>query len=76
MSAITLQAHFDGQHVCLDEPHNIPPNAKLLVTVLPENGRLENRDEWYALGRRSLARAYGDDEPDYSACLGRKVPDE
>jgi hypothetical protein len=34
MPSITLNAHFDGQKITLDEPFEIPSNAKLLVTVL------------------------------------------
>ena len=65
---VTLRAHYDGEHIVLDEPFEIPANAPLAVIVLasdpPEHDR--ERGGWAALGARSLARAYGDDEPEYT----------
>lgn len=34
MPTITLKAHYDGEHVVLDEPSDIPLNAPLLVTLV------------------------------------------
>ncbi len=65
MPAVILKAHYDGKHIVLDEPFELPPNAPLAVTVLsPETDR--ERAEWAALGAKNLARAYGDGEPEYS----------
>jgi len=65
---VILKAHYDGEHIVLDEPFELPPNTPLAVTVLspatPEHDG--ERAEWAALGDQSLARAYGDDEPEYS----------
>ena len=36
MKTVTLTAHFDGEHIQLDEPFQFPAEARLLVTVLPE----------------------------------------
>jgi hypothetical protein len=66
MKTVSLKAHLDGQKICLDEPFEFPASAQLLVTVLPPKPEVED-EEWYALWKRSLARAYDDDEPDYSA---------
>ena len=33
MNALTIKAHFDGERICLDEPCDLKPEAKLLVTV-------------------------------------------
>ena len=66
MPAISLKAHFDGQKIQLDEPFEIPPDAQLLVTVLKPPLAEEERQTWLALSARSLAAAYGDNEPDYS----------
>jgi hypothetical protein len=63
MPAITLNAHFDGQKITLDETFDIPPNAKLLVTVL-ETPDLEQLS-WQQLSAQNLARAYSDNEPEY-----------
>ena len=34
MPNLTLEAHFDGRSILLDEPYQIPPNARLLVTLV------------------------------------------
>ena len=64
MNTISIPAHFDGRHILLDEPYPLQPDAKLLVTVLPEED--EERDAWMRLSAQGLAGAYADDEPDYS----------
>lgn len=59
---VVLKAHFDGREIKLDEPYELPVNARLMVTVLP----LAVDDEiWRELAKAGLARAYGDDEPEY-----------
>jgi hypothetical protein len=74
MPSITLNAHFDGQQITLDEPFEIPSNAKLLVTVL-ETPDLE-RDEWTGFSLRNLAQAYSDDEPEYPVSALKEVNPE
>ena len=68
MSSVILKAHYDGEHIVLDEPFDLPPNAALAVTVLSPAMREHDGDhaEWAALGAQSLARAYGGAEPEYS----------
>lgn len=63
MPTAVIKAHFDGEHVVLDEPFQLQPNTALLVTVFAPDAE---RSEWTALGAQNLARAYGPDEPDYS----------
>ena len=68
MPSVILKAHYDGEHIVFDEPFELAPNAPLAVTVLspatPEHDA--ERAEWAALSAQSLARAYGDDEPEYT----------
>ena len=64
MPTVALKAHFNGDHIVLDEPFDLPPNSPLIVTVLPEPDT--ERADWEALAVESLARAYGPDELDYS----------
>ena len=71
MKTVTLTAHFDGEHIQLDEPFQLPPEARLLVTIVPESSADSERQDWYALSKAGLARAYSDDEPDYPASLVR-----
>ena len=72
MKTVTLTAHFDGEHIQLDEPFRLPSDARLLVTIVPESLGDREREEWYALSKAGLARAYSDDEPDYPSTLVRR----
>jgi hypothetical protein len=67
MENITLHAHFDGTRIQLDDPFELKPNTKLLVTVihLPET----TNDSWVNLSLQGLDAAYNDDEPEYSLTL-------
>ncbi|MFY9608893.1 MAG: hypothetical protein WAU45_09805 [Blastocatellia bacterium] len=65
METVTLRAHFDGEQIRLDEPFELEPNTELIVTVVPRAPD-EEREAWTRLALESLARAYGDDEPEYS----------
>ncbi len=74
---MALPAHFDGQHICLDEPFPLTLNAKLTVTALCRDPE-ESQDEyeaWLRLSEQKLEWAYGDDEPDYSGFLKEENPD-
>ena len=64
MTALALKAHFDGVHIVLDEPFDLPPHSALIVTLLPISDT--ERSGWEALAAGSLARAYGPYEPEYS----------
>ena len=67
MQIITLQAHFDGKQILLDEPYELAPNTKLVVSVIhmPD----EEREDWTRFSLANLERAFGDDEPEYSLDL-------
>ena len=64
MPYMSLKAHFDGTEVVFDEPVNLEPDTKLLVTVLP-NGDDIDRDNWLRLSLTGLGSAYSEDEPEY-----------
>jgi hypothetical protein len=66
MPSVSLKAHFGGEAILLDEPYTLPKNAQLLVTVLPSDDGEDERTAWYALSAQGLARAYSDDEPEYT----------
>ena len=67
MATLMLKAHFDGERIRLDEPYELPKDAPLLVAVLPMEDSLQAwREDLYAMAEQSLARAYGDDEPEYT----------
>lgn len=63
MATVNLRAHFDGEQILLDEPFQLQPNARLIVTVLHNVD--EEHEDWGRLALENLARAYGLDEPEY-----------
>lgn len=65
---INLRAHFDGEKILLDEPFNLDPNTKLIITVLPKNYD-EEREQWILLSQENLERAFGKNEPEYTMDL-------
>ncbi len=65
MPTVSLRAHYDGEHIRLDEPFDLPPDVPLLVTVLGDETD-DDRAAWSRAGRGALARAFGDDEPEYT----------
>jgi len=86
MATRILQAHFDGNSIMLDEEFPLQPNTKLLIAVLDthetyteketESNAEDDRTLWYRMSLQGLARAYGDDEPDYSLTqLKERNPD-
>lgn len=65
MPTIALRAHYDGKQIVLDESFDFAPDTQLLVTVLSPVPP-DEKDSWSRLSLENLARAYGDDEPEYS----------
>lgn len=63
MKIVSVSAHFDGEHIRLDEPLALEPNTKLIVTVLPAQD-LES-ESWALLAQGNLENAYGADEEGY-----------
>lgn len=76
MDTIRLKAHFNGKYIVLDEPYSRCENAQLIVTVLhgPSDGIQKDRESFAEAGARELARAYGQDEPEYTDADIRKRP--
>lgn len=64
MSNVSIPAHFDGERILLDEPVELEPNTKLIVTVLEKNDA--ECDSWLRLSGLGLEDAYGIDEEEYS----------
>ena len=75
MNALTLRAHFDGKHICLDEPCDLPLDTELLVTVVPQSAAAlqTERREWVESSMQNLERAYGDDEPEFPRSLVKQL---
>jgi hypothetical protein len=73
---VTLPAHFDGQHIRLDEPYVLEPNTRLLVTVLPKREMDDEQADWLQFSALGLARAYAEDEVEYSRELIKEANPE
>ncbi|MGZ8842999.1 MAG: hypothetical protein ACXW18_05005 [Pyrinomonadaceae bacterium] len=63
MDRISIPAHFDGQQILLDEPVELEPNSRLIVTVLGNHD--SERASWMRLSADALSRAYDDNEEEY-----------
>ncbi len=69
----SIPAHFDGEHILLDEPFELERNARLLVTVLP-NGDGE-RDAWRHFSVTQLNNAYDENDEYPLAAIKEMNPD-
>ena len=58
MPTVALQAHYDGQHIVLDEPYDLPANASLMVTLLPATSESASEEAWLAASAKSDAFAF------------------
>jgi hypothetical protein len=67
MDPVSIQAHFDGQQILLDQPCKLEPNTRLIITVLPNHD--SERESWLRLSAGTLRQAYGDNEEEYSLDL-------
>jgi hypothetical protein len=76
MDNVTLHAHFDGEQIRLDDPFELQPNTRLLITVLTNGQSESDHEELPYLSRRGLAQAYGDNEPEYSSEMIKEVNPE
>ncbi len=63
MNTISIPAHFDGERILLDEPFEIEPNTKLIVTVLPK--RDAEHESWHRVSGKRIEYAYSEDEEEY-----------
>jgi hypothetical protein len=78
MEPITLQAHFDGASICLDEPYELAKNQRLIVTVASKRQVTnpqedEDREYWLSLSRQVMQDGYAEDEPEYTLDMLREV---
>ena len=67
MATLMLKAHFDGEQIRLEQPIELAKDTQLTVIVHDPDAELTaEREAWYRIGEQSLARCYGDDEPEYT----------
>ncbi|PSB24752.1 hypothetical protein [Stenomitos frigidus] len=74
MDTVSLSAHFDGERIVLDEPFNLEPNTRLIITILPKQDA--ERESWLSLSGSRLEAAYGEDEEDYPVDLIKQANPE
>jgi len=72
MTLIAVAGHFDGEQIRLDEPLDLKPQTRLLVTILPDDND-EEREDWLRLSAEGLEVAYGDDEPEYTLDMLKEI---
>ncbi len=58
MPTVTLQAHYDGRQIVLDEPYDLPANASLMVTLLPFVSDTNSEESWLQAVSTSEAFAF------------------
>jgi hypothetical protein len=58
MSLLTLQAHYDGKQVVLDEPCNLPANTPLIVAPVHPAGEGDSEAAWLKAAASSDAFAF------------------
>ena len=58
MPTVALQAHYDGEHIVLDEPYDLPANASVMVTLLPSTSDADPEDAWLRAAASSEAFAF------------------
>lgn len=59
----TIPAHFDGQQIQLDANIQLKPNARLLITILPEEVTYEQTlHAAMKVSEPSFARVWDNDE--------------
>ena len=58
MPTVTLQAHYDGKQIVLDEPYDLPANANLMVTLLPASADTDSEEVWLRASASSDAFAF------------------
>ena len=77
MPTVALQAHYDGQHIVLDEPYDLPANASLMVTLLPASSDADSEEVWLRAAASSEAFAFLADpaEDIYTAADGEPFRD-
>ncbi len=63
METISVSAHFDGERIRLDEPIELEPDTRLIVTILPKHNG--DHEAWLALSGGRLEEAYSADEEGY-----------
>lgn len=64
MPILSVPAHFDGDQIRLDEEVKLSKDSRLIVTVIEEPDK--EREEFLQFASANLAKAYEDDEVDYS----------
>jgi hypothetical protein len=67
MENITLRAHYDGTQILLDDPAELQPNTKLLITVIQEPEM--EKETWLNFSVQGLVAAYSDEEMEYPLTL-------
>ncbi len=63
---------LDAQHLKLSQRLDIPPGSKVFITITPPEDLAAEHEAWVRLSAQGLAKAYGDDKPEYSPASIKK----
>ena len=63
---------LDAQHLKLSKRLDIPTGSKIFITITPPKDLAAEHEAWALLSSQGLAKAYGDDEPEYSPASIKK----
>ena len=64
---LAIKADCDGRKIVLPRKGSFPTGP--VIVVFEDDDSDRERDDWQRLSADGLARAYGDNEPDYSLNL-------
>lgn len=66
MHEVTLSAYFDGKQILLDDPFELEPNTRLIVTDLSKQVVSDEHEAWLHFSEGALENAYVENEPEYT----------
>ncbi len=64
---------MDANHLKLLYPIQIPPYSKIMIAIIWEKTDDSEDEGWFRLSRQGLEAAYGEDEPEYSEKMIKKI---
>lgn len=71
---LAIKADCDGRRVVLPPEGNFPAGPVIVIFEVTDSDK--EREDWQQLSVAGLARAYGENEPDYSLKLIRETNPE
>ncbi|MBF0229475.1 MAG: hypothetical protein HQK63_07785 [Desulfamplus sp.] len=67
---------IDANHLKLLYPIHIPPDSKIMISILPNINIDDEYENWVEFSIEQVANFYSKDEPEYSDNLIKKINPE